>query len=122
MNQIDEEITAKGLVLPNAIFEQLGWEKGTKVRVETLNKTVVIKPREVTEHEIARSARTFLLWEVGDATAIKKPVKEGERWRVTVTLPHRKRDLGQLAYALDGTLILEESNTPEQLEKKANED
>ncbi len=121
MSKVHEEITTKGLALPNVILEQLGWARGTKVTIEAVDKTIVIKPREVTEYEIARSARTFLLWEVGDATAIKKPEREHDKWRVTVMLPHRKKDLGQLTYALDGTLVPQESSTPEQLKARANE-
>ncbi|MGH7457233.1 MAG: hypothetical protein ACRENG_38140 [bacterium] len=122
MSKIVEEVTAKGFALPNTILEQWGWEEGTKLLIESQNKTVTIKPAEVTAREITKRACTFLIWEVGDATGIKTPVKDGNKWRVTVVLPHRKKDLGQLTYTLDGTFIPEESNTPEQLKEKANED
>ena len=122
MNKIYEEITAKGLHLPNAILAQWGLEQGTKVEIESHDKTIVIKPRELSARDISSRACTFLLWEVGDATGVKTPVREGDRWKVTVVLPYEKKDIGQLRYTLDGTLLPEESSTPEQMKAKANED
>jgi len=122
MSKISEEITAQGLLLPNTVLEQWGWEAGTKVVIESYNKTITIKPEELTAREITRRVLSFLLNKVGDATAIKTPIRDGDKWRVTVVLPHRKKDLGQLTYTLDGFLVPEESNTAEQLKTKANED
>ncbi len=122
MSRIYEEITAKGLFLPNVVLAQWGLEEGTKVEIESRNKTIVIKPREVTAREITRRAYSFLLHKVGDATAIKPPVRKGNKWKVTVTLPHRKRVLGQLTFTANGILLTSESNTPKQLSEKANED
>ncbi len=122
MSRVYEEITKQGLVVPNAMLEQWGWEQGTRVEIESRNKTIVIKPREVTAREITRRAYVFLLKKVGDATAIKTPVRKGNKWKVTVTLSHRKKVLGQLTFAADGTLLVAESHTPEQLSEKANED
>ena len=73
--------------------------------IEPHNGSIVIKPQEATEFEISRKAKTFLVWEVGDATAIKTPVKERDKWRVIVTLPHRNKELGQLTYALDAQVF-----------------
>lgn len=122
MSRIYEEITAKGLLLPNAILEQWGWEHGTKVVVETQNKTIIIKPRELSAREISSRACIFLVKKVGDATGVKTPIRDGDKWRVTVVLPYAKKELGRLTYTLDGFLIPEESDTPEQLKAKANED
>jgi len=122
MSKIIEEVTANGLVLPSAVLEQGGIAEGTKVVIESYNKTIVIKPEALNARDIAKRARIFLLWKVGDATDVKLPIKEGNRWRVTVVLPYLKKELGQLTYTLDGTLVPEESNTAEQLKAKANED
>ncbi len=122
MSKIVEEITAKGLTLPSTFLEQWGMGEGTKVAIEFSNRAIVIKPEEVTAREITKRALTFLLWKVGDATGVKTPVRDGNKWRVTVVLPYLKKDLGQLTYTLDGTLVIEESNTPEELSKQANED
>jgi hypothetical protein len=122
MSKIFEEITAKGLFVPNTVLEQWGWEEGTRVVIEPQNGTIVIKPEELTARDIAKRARIFLLKKVGDASGIKTPVREGNKWRVTVVLPYEKKDLGQLTYTLDGFLVPEESNTAEQLKAKANED
>lgn len=122
MSKIVEEVTAKGLTLPSTFLEQWGMGEGTKVAIESSNKAIVIKPEEVTAREITKRAMTFLLWKVGDATGVKTPVRDGNKWRVTVVLPYLKKDLGQLTYTLDGTLVFEESNTPEELSQKANED
>jgi len=122
MSKIFEEITAKGLFVPNTVLEQWGWEEGTRVVIEPQNGTIVIKPEELTARDIAKRARIFLLKKVGDATGIKTPVREVNKWRVTVVLPYEKKDLGQLTYTLDGFLIPQESNTAEQLKAKANED
>jgi len=121
MSKIFEEITPRGLVLQKTVLEQWGLEEGTKVVIESHSKTIIIKPEEVTAREIAKRACIFLWKKVGDATAIKNPVRDGNKWRVTVVLPHRKKDLGQLTYAADGTLISKESDTPEQLTERANE-
>ena len=124
MSKILEEITAKGLHLPNSVLENWGWEEGTKVTIEhnNNNKTIVISPREITAREISSRACIFLLKKVGDAAGVKTPVRDGDKWRVTVVLPHRKKDLGQLTYTLDGFLVPEESDSSEQLKAKANED
>ncbi|MCI0697268.1 hypothetical protein L0337_35350 [candidate division KSB1 bacterium] len=122
MSKIIEETTANGLVVPNTVLEQGGIEEGTKVVIESYNKTIVIKPEALNARDIAKRARIFLLWKVGDATDVKLPIKEGNKWRVTVVLPYLKKELGQLTYTLDGTLVPEESNTAEQLKAKANED
>lgn len=122
MSKIYEEITAKGLTLPNIVLEQWGWEEGTRVVIESQNGTIVIKPEELTARDIARRACIFLLKKVGDATAVKTPIRDGNKWRVTVVVPYLKKDIGQLTYTLDGSLIPEESDTPEQLTEKADED
>jgi hypothetical protein len=122
MSKIVEEVTAKGLTLPNTFLEQWGMGEGTKVAIESSNKAIVIKPEEVTAREITKRALTFLLWEVGDATGVKTPVRDGNKWRVTVVVPYLKKDIGQLTYTLDGTLIPEESDTPEQLTDRADQD
>jgi hypothetical protein len=41
---------------------------------------------------------------------------------VTVVVPYLKKDIGQLTYTADGILIQEESDTPEQLTERADED
>jgi len=118
MSKIYEEITSQGLALKETIFER--WGEGTKVVIESCNKTITIKPKEVTAREITKRARIFLLWEVGDATDVKPPIKDGDKWRVTVVLPYLKKELGQLTYSLDGVLVPEESDTPEQLKSPNN--
>jgi len=122
MSKINGETTAKGLVLPITILKEWGFEEGMKVVIEFHDNTISIKPAEVTAQEIASRASTFLLKKVGDAMVVQTPVRDGDKWRVTVVLPHRKKDLGQLTYTLDGFLVPEESNTPEELTQKANED
>jgi len=122
MSKIYGETTAKGLSLPITVLKEWGFEEGMKVVIEFYDNTVLIKPEELTAQEIANRACIFLLQKVGDATAIKTPVRDGDKWRVTVALPHHKKDLGQLTYTLDGLLVHEESNTPEELTQKANED
>lgn len=122
MSKIVEEVTDKGLVVPNTVLEQGGIAEGSKVVIESYNKTIVIKPEALNARDIAKRARVFLLWKIGDATDVKLPIKEGNRWRVTVVLAYLKKELGQLTYTLDGILVPEESNSVEQLKTKANED
>jgi hypothetical protein len=100
----------------------MGHGRRHKVAIESSNQAIVIKPEEVTAREITKRALTFLLWEVGDATGVKTPVKDGNKWRVTVVVPYLKKDIGKLTYTIDGTLIPKESNTPDQLKHRADED
>jgi len=119
MSKIYGETTAKGLILPITVLKEWGFEEGMKVAIEFHDNTISIKPAEVTAQEIAGRASIFLLKKVGDAMAVQTPIRDGDKWRATVVLPHLKKDLGQLTYTLDGALIPEESNTPEELIQKA---
>ncbi len=121
MSKIIQEITADGLHLPKALVEQLGWRDGTKVILEIHERTVSIVPQEFQAEEIAEIACFFLLEEVGDAAAIKKPQKKDDKWIVDVLLPHTGKDLGTLVFTTSGKLMSDESDSPSQLLEKANE-
>ncbi len=71
---------------------------------------------------IADLAGTYLFEKIGDAVAAEEPVWDGDKWRVTVTLPYLSKKLGKLTFAADGRLVPSESDTPAFLEERANAD
>ena len=121
MSKIIQEIAADGLHLPKSLVEKFGWREGTKVMLEVHDRTVSIVPQELTAMDIVEIASVFLLEKVGDATAIKKPQKQEDKWVVDVVLPHSRKDLGRLVFTGNGELISDESDSPSKLIAKANE-
>ena len=128
MSKIIQEIAADGLHLPKSLVEKFGWREGTKVMLEVHDRTVSIVPqeltamdKELTAMDIVEIASVFLLEKVGDATAIKKPQKQEDKWVVDVVLPHSRKDLGRLVFTGNGELISDESDSPSKLIAKANE-
>ncbi len=121
MSKIIQEIAADGLHLPKSLVEKFGWREGTKVMLELHDRTVSIVPQELTAMDIVEIASVFILEKVGDATAIKKPQKQEDKWVVDVVLPHARKDLGRLVFTGDGELISDESDSPSKLIAKANE-
>ena len=121
MSKIIQEIAADGLHLPKSLVEKFGWREGTKVILEVHNRTVAIVPQELTAMDIVEIASIFLLEEVGDATAIKKPQKQEDKWVVDVVLPHARKNIGRLVFTGNGELISDKSDSPSKLIEKANE-
>jgi hypothetical protein len=122
MSKIILEITSKGLYLTNTVLAQWGWREGTEVVIEPNNRTISIRVQRLTAEAISDIAGTYLFEKVGDAVAAEKPVWDGEKWHVKVTLPAFKKELGKLTFTADGQFIPSESDSPAFLEERANED
>ena len=119
MSKVILEITAEGLHLSRTVLAQWGWREGTEVIIEPHDHNISIRPQRLTAEAISDIAGTYFFEKVGDAVAVEKPLWDGEKWRINVTLPHSSKELGKLSFTPDGQLIHSESDSPEFLEKKA---
>ncbi len=117
--KVIQEVTATGLYLPKTLTEKWGWRPGTKVVIETQNRSIHIYPEELAVTDIADIACIYLLEKVGDAVAIKTPFRSNGNWTVPVILAYAKKDLGKLVFSPSGELIIEESDSPSALLAKA---
>ncbi|MGH7596444.1 MAG: hypothetical protein ACREOI_08830 [bacterium] len=122
MNTITVEVKDKKLVLPNGALDQLGWRENTNILLEKDNGSVVIRPRELTAKEIARLAGIYLAKYVGDATDVKTPIRNDDKWRVEAVLSYRPQTIGYLTFTAQGELIPEESDSPAKLRGLSRED
>lgn len=121
MSKIVQEVTSTGLHLPRPLIEKYGWSEGKKVIVEIFKNSISIYPQQLTANDIADIACNYLLEKVGDAVAVKTPIRDDGEWIVPVVLPHQKKELGQLKFTASGELIIEESDKPATLMERANE-
>ena len=115
MQMFSVEVANDALILPVELIEQLGWRESTKILIQKHNGTVAIRPKVLTADEIADRACVYLIKHVGDATAVKLPVREGGNWRVEVVLSYRPETIGFLTFSSDGRLIESESDSPAKL-------
>ena len=122
MTQVVQRISANGLQLPKELIEQWGAKEGQEVIVELERSFIRIVPAEVDAAEIADRAATYVFDCVGDATAVGRPERVGDRWRVPVLLSYRPKQLGVLIYSLQGELLLEESDSAQTIRERSRED
>ena len=121
MNTITAELKEGGLIISTDAIEELGWRGGTmKISIEKHNGTAVLRPLELSTKEISDIACIYLIEHVGDATAVKKPILQNDKWRVEVVLSYRPETIGYLTFTRAGQLIESESDSPAKLKGITN--
>ena len=69
--------------------------------------------------EVRASALSYLMPKVGDRAGIGTPEHAGSRWLVPVVLLPEGQQLGTLTFDSSGSLLPEESSTPDALAEAA---
>ncbi len=115
MQTASVKVENDALILPLELIEQLGWRENTKILIQKHNGAVAIRPKELTADEIADLACIYLIKYVGDATAVKLPIRQDGKWRVEVVLSYKPETIGFLTFSSDGRLIESESDSPAKL-------
>jgi len=115
MSIVTAEVKDNILILPVETIEKLGWRDDTNILFEKQNGKVFIRPKELTPEEIADIACTYLVKYVGDATDVKTPVRQDEKWRVEVVLSYRPQTVGFLTFSSEGKLVENESDSPAKM-------
>jgi hypothetical protein len=114
MQIVHQVIDKEGLNIPLPIIEQYGLFPGVDVVLELDTDGIRIRPAVIDRSGIESMALVYLLGNVGDGVQVKAERRNGN-WHVAVHSPLRETPLGYLVYAQDGTLIEEESITPNEL-------
>lgn len=123
MPKVKEKVGPRGLLIPKVVLEESGLHEGMSVIMEPAAGVLRIVPEEVSAAVIRKTALRYLLHDVGDAVEVSapRPIGEGDKWQVNVTLPYRQLHLGVLTYTVNGVLLPEESTSPEDMVRKAHE-
>lgn len=121
-SQFVQQISVDGLHLPKELMQQWGAREGQEVVVQCERDAIRIVPTEVDASRIMDIAATYVLDNVGDATAVGQPQRVADRWQIPIVLSYQGKQVGVLTYSLRGELMPDQSDSPQRMRERSRED